>query len=447
MNDFTKGNVTKQIILFSIPMLLGNVFQQLYSMVDAMIVGRFVGGNALAAVGSTGPALNFLLAIIFGLSTGASVAISQYYGATQYEKLKRTVSTSLLFLVVLVILVSVFGYIFAPAFLRILNTPIDIMKDATAYLRIMMMGLILMLYYNLFTAYLRALGDAKNPLYFLIAASLLNVVLDIILVRNFNLGVEGAAYATIISQALAAVLCFIYIKKNVPMLDMNFKNLVFDSKLFIVILKYSIPAAIQLSVVSLASLTIQRLVNSFGPNTIAGFTAATKIDSFATMPVSSISMAISTFVAQNMGANQMVRAKKGFRSAMVLSLGYALLVSIAAVIFGRLLIGIFVGEGMNEILNVGVEYLSVMAIFYFLFAIFFSFNGFFRGSGDAVIVMILTITSLTIRSVCAHVLVYQFGFGPISIAWSIPIGWAFCSILCFIYYRLNLWRGKIAVNN
>ncbi len=448
MNNFTKGNVTKQIILFSLPLLLGNIFQQAYNMVDAIIVGRFVGADALASVGVSSQVISFLLSIIMGLAVGASVAISQFYGAEQNDNLKRTVSTSIISLTVLVAIVSTIGYIFAPFFLTLLKTPLTIFDDAISFLRIMMIGLIFILFYNLFAAYLRALGDSRNPLFFLIIASVLNVILDILFVAYFGFGVNGAAIATVISQGLSALLCFLYIRKNVPLLNIRKKDLKFDYKLFLITLKYSIPAAIQYSIVSLASLTIQRLVNSFGENTIAGFTAATKIDSFATMPVASISMAISTFVAQNMGANQMDRAKKGFHKALLLSLGYGIAISIIAIIFGRELIGIFVtGETIPEVLKVGTGYLAIMAMFYFLFAIFFSFNGFFRGAGDAVVVMALTIISLTIRSFMAHLLVYKFNFGPNAVAWSIPIGWGFCCILCFLYYKFNLWKGKIAIKN
>lgn len=446
MNDFTKGNATRQIISFAVPMLVGNLFQQLYSMADAAVVGRYVGGDALAAVGASAPLVNFLLSVIIGLTTGASVLISQLFGAGREDELKRAVSTSVVFMGALTLLVSLLGMTLAPQMLSLLDTPGNIRQDALDYLRFMFGGLILTLLFNVYQAYLRALGDARNPLFFLIFSTLLNVGLDVLFVAGWGMGVRGAAIATLIAQGVAALPCLLYADRKVPLL--RIRKWTFDPVLLRAILRYSVPAAIQLSVVSLASLTIQRLVNGFGSNAVAGFTAATKIDSFATMPLSSISAAISTFVAQNMGAGQLERAKRGFRSATVLALGLGLLISALAFGIGREVIASLVSAGdpnRPAIIDVGVRYLNIIAASYSLFAIFFSFNGFFRGVGDAVIVMALTITSLTLRSVCAHVLVYRFGIGPEAVACSIPVGWGLCSLLAFVYYRRDLWAGKSAV--
>ena len=446
MNDFTHGNPTKQILLFSLPMLIGSVFQQFYNMADAVVVGRYVSSDALAAVGTAGTIVNFMLAIMGGLATGASVLISQFFGAGEHEKLKRTVSTSVVTLLVLVIFISVGGVLIMPAFLRMLNVPGNIFDDTLIYLRILLGGMVFMMVYNLFAAYLRALGDTKRPLYILMLSTIINILLDLLLVLKFDMAVAGVAWATLIAQAIKGVVCYIYVIKHVPFLKVE--SLVFDKILFRSLLRYSLPAAIQLSLTSFAALTIVRLVNSFGSVEIAGYTAALKIDQLALMPLMNLSLAISTFVAQNMGAGLESRAKKGLRSGALIMGTTAVVVSGFIMIFGRYLISFFVDENAAntpQIIQSGTSYLVVIAFFYILHAMFFAYNGFFRGVGDAVIVMALTIISLTIRSVSAHLLVQYAGLGIEAVAWSIPIGWGLCTMFCIWYYKKRLWQGKTAL--
>ena len=446
IKDFTKGNATKQILLFSLPMLIGNVFQQLYSMADAVIVGRLVGGDALAAVGASASLLAFFLAMLIGLTTGASVVISQLFGAGQEERLKRTVSTSILFLAGLGLILSALGVAFAAPLMRLMNTPQEVFGDAVWYFSICMGGCIFQMIYNVYSAYLRALGDAKTPLVFLILASLLNIGLDILFVGPLNMKVAGAALATVLAQGLSGLACYLYARKKVPLLHIT--KWVFDKQLFKLILRYSIPAAVQFSLTSLASLTIVRLVNGFGSSAVAGYTAAIKIDQFATMPLSNISLAISTFAGQNMGAGQEQRAKQGLKSGLIAMVGVGIVLSLVIFAFGNTLVRLFVDSAdasFNEIVRIGHEYLSIMAYIYTLFAIFFAFNGFFRGVGDATIVMVLTIVSLTLRAVSAHLLVAYANMGPEAVAWSIMVGWALCGAIAFFYYKKRLWAGKAAV--
>ncbi len=447
MNDFTKGSIIQQLVSFSIPMLIGNVFQQLYSMVDAVVVGRYVSGTALAAVGVSMNVLNFLVAVLIGLTTGASVLISQFYGAKQREKLERTVSTSIVFLAVLSMVIAIVGIVFSPTFLHILNAPPEMMDDAVLYMRIIMAGMLFPIFYNMYTAYLRALGDSRSPLFILICCTALNTGLDLLFVIRFDWGVAGAAAATIIAQFMSVLLCFVYVWKRVPLLHV--KKLAFDRGLFGLVLIYGIPAAIQLSLVTLASLTITRLINSFGTAAMAGITAASKIDQMAIMPVSNINMALSTFVGQNMGAGQETRARKGFRSAVLIMVCIAALISLLIIIFGPRLIALFLNEediNTAEILRVGLDYLNIIAVFYFLFAFLFAFNGFFRGVGDAVIAMVFPVVSLILRAAAAHLLVRFAGMGPEALAWSIPIGWGVTSLASFVYYKKRMWAGKMVFN-
>ena len=444
--DFTKGSIGKQIILFSIPMLIGNVFQQAYSMIDGVIVGRFVGGSALASVGVAMNVTHLFVATLIGLTTGASVVLSQFYGAKQDEDLKRTVATSIVFLSVLSVSMAVFGYLFAPNLLRLLNTTDEIFADALIYLRIMMLGMVFPVFYNMYTAYLRALGDSRSPLYILMGATLLNIILNVIAVALLGFGVMGAAITTIISQAVAAVACYFYARRFVPLL--NVKKLAFDQKLFKQILRYGIPAALQMSFGMLAILTITRLINSFGTVAIASIIAAGKVDSLAIMPISNVGMALSTFVGQNIGAGKVERAKKGLRTTLLILIGMAVIISTVLIFFNANLLSLFLDTAdvhRTDILALGSQYLEIKVIFYFLFALLVAFTGFLRGVGDAVAAMAMPLISLGIRTLMAYLFVLWLGIGPVALAWSIPLGWASASAISFIYYKSHRWRGKAVV--
>ena len=444
MNDFTTGNIAKQIVLFSIPMLIGNLFQQMYSIVDAMVVGRFLGGGALAAVGVSMTAFHFFIAALFGLTTGASVIISQFFGAKQYDKLGTALSTSVLFLAAFSVIMTALGIIFTPALLRLLNAPADVFDYAVVYMRIQMGGLVFVIFFNMYTAYLRAMGNSRTPLYILIFATTFNGLLNILLVVVLGLGIGAVSAGTVVSQALAAVACYVYTRRRVPLLRVNKYS--FDKKLFATILKYGLPAALQLSFVNLAALTIARLINSFGTAAIAGITAASRIDQMAILPISTLSLALSTFVAQNMGANLEERARQGFRTMLLYMVLLAVGISAVLVVTSPWLVSLFIDSTdmyAPEMLRTGQEYLRIMVIFYFLFAFLFGFNGFYRGAGDAVIAMVFPICSLSIRTISAYALVHLAGMGPEALAWSIPIGWGVTSAVSCIYYRKRLWAGKI----
>jgi len=445
MRDFTEGSITKPLVSFAAPMIIGNLFQQLYSIVDAIVVGRFVGGGALAAIGISISVVGFLTSTLIGFTTGAAVVISQFYGAKKFDRLKSTVSVSVLFMLALSAVLTVLGIVFAPHLLRLLGTDPEIFDDALVYLRVMMCGIVFTMFYNMYGAYLRALGDSRRPLYILIFTVTLSGLLTFYLVVYQGMGVVGAAASTIFAQFIAALLGFLYTRRFVPLL--NIKKLFFDSELFGLILKYGTPAALQMSMVTLAHLFITRLINTFGPAAMAGITAVARIDQLAIMPVATLSMAMSTFVAQNMGAGFENRARKCFRISMIYTFIMAVCISAILMFFAPELISLFINhaeESSSEILRIGTNYLNVMVVFYFLFAVLFSFNGFFRGVGDAKIAMIFPALSLTIRTVSAYILVGFFDMGPEALAWSIPMGWSICSLASWIYYKKGLWVGKVA---
>ena len=447
MIDFTSGNPMKQIFNFALPMLVGNLLQQLYSMADTIVVGRFVSGTALAAVGSSSSIIQFLVSVLIGLTTGASVVISQFYGAKKEAELKRTVSTSIIFMAVFSIIITIGGVAGAGPLLRFLGVDESIYEGAKLYLTIIMAGVTFPVYFNMYMAYMRALGDSKSPLYILLFSTTLNIVLDVLFVAGLGWGIAGAAIATIIAQTLAMVFCIWVAVRKIHLLRIN--KLEFDKNIFKLILTYGVPSSIQLSITSLASMTIMRLVNSFGAITVAGFTAGVRVENFALMPLSNVFTAISTFVGQNMGANQEDRAKEGLMAGLKLMVVISIITSVLIIVFSRFLMAQFVGAGdinAAAIISEGTIYLSIISLFYILFAVFFAFNGFFRGVGDAIIVMILTITSLTIRTVSAHFLAANFGMGIASVAWSIPIGWGLCGAFGIFYYKMGWWRGKVATD-
>ena len=448
MKDFTQGSITKQIIIFVIPMMIGSVFQQLYSLADAVIVGRYIGGGSLAAVGISMTVSFFLISLLIGLTSGASILISQLYGAKDIDQMKRVISTSIIFLTILAFVLTVVGITLTPLILQALGAPLDIVDDARIYMQITMGGIIFTAFYNMYTAYLRALGETKRPLYILIFSSLLNIGLNYLFVPVWGLGITGAALGTVISQGVAAILCYIYVRHRVSLLRV--REMVFDQSLFIAVLKYGLPAALQMSMVALAALIITRLINSFGTAAIASITAVQRIDQLAIIPIFTLSTALSVFVGQNMGAGKEERCMKGLRIVMIQSLVVAIGISAALLIFGRRLIALFIyqyDENIYEILEIGHNYMRIMILFYFLFAILFSFNGFFKGVGDAMIAMVFPGISLAIRTVAAYGLVYLGGMGPEALAWSIPLGWTVSCILSFIYYKRRLWVGKMVIRD
>ena len=447
MNDFTQGNSTRQIIIFSLPLLLGNLFQQMYNAIAAMVVGRYVGGGALAAVGISVFVINFLLAVMMGLTTGASVLISQFYGARQRENLQRTVTTSFILLVLLAVFISALGVLLAPQILYLLDAPPDVFDDAVIYLRIMVGGTIFGMIYNLFAAYLRALGDTRRPLYILIFSCILNLVFTLWFVLGINMGVAGAAWAAIIAQAFTALVIYIYVLRCAPALKIT--SLTYDRVLARSVLRYSVPTALQLSISTLFSLVFMRIVNSFGSAAAAGFTAALRIDQFVVMPINTLSLAISTFVAQNMGAGFEDRAKRGFKSSFLLGTGMALVISTIIIVFGESLLALFVDSGAAdapEILRTGAEYILTLAGFYVPFAIFLAFIGFFRGVGDAVIAMVLMVGGQALRIVCSYLFIYFTNLGITGLALSVGLGWAVPALFSWYYYKKQLWHGKMAMS-
>ncbi len=392
MIDMTKNSPVKNIILFTIPMLIGNVFQQFYNITDSAIVGQFIGKEALAAVGASFPIMFFLIALIMGATMGITVMISQFYGAKDYENVKLTIETAYIFLFITSIIASVSGIFLNRYILVILKTPEEILESALLYINIMFYGLIFLFGYNSISAILRGLGDSKTPLYLLIISTITNIFLDLAFVILFGWGVWGVALATVISQGISFILGIIYLHKKNHLFRVNYFKLRFSKKIFLRSIKIGLPSGVQQMLVAAGMMALMRIVNNFGTDAIAAFTVAGRIDSFAMMPAMNLSMAMSTFVGQNIGAGKIDRIKTGVRSGLVFSLIISTVLSFTIIFTGKYLLKIFTND--PTVIAIGVDYFYIVAPFYVAFSTMFIFNGALRGAGDTIVPMFVTLLSL-----------------------------------------------------
>ncbi|MCY6484907.1 MATE family efflux transporter [Clostridium aestuarii] len=444
MKDLTKGNEAKIIFYFALPMLIGNVFQQFYNTVDSIIVGRVVGKSALAAVGTSFPIIFLLVSLIIGVTMGSTVLIAQYYGAKNIKKVKSTIDTAYIFMFVASLVMSIIGIVFSESILKLMNTPADILPQAKSYLNIMFIGLIAMFGYNSISAVLRGLGDSKTPLYFLILSTGINIVLDLLFIYIFRLGVNGAAWATVIAQGCSFVFGVYYLNKNHRIFKLNVRKMTFDKQIFKLSLKIGLPTGIQQMLFAIGIGALQALVNGFGENTMAAFTAASRIDSFATMPIMTFGTAISTFVGQNIGANKIGRVKNGFKVTVIMSAVFSLFITLVMFLFGDMLVKLF--NTNPQVIAIGLDYLRIISTFYVVLAVMFVINGVLRGVGDTMIPMIVSILSLwIIRVPVAKVLSTRWN-SPNGIWWAAPVAWTVGLLLTIIYYMSGKWKNKIAIN-
>lgn len=441
-NDFTQGNAAKSILMFSLPMLLGNIFQQLYSAVDAMVVGRYVGKDALAAVSGTWSSVMLVLAIALGFATGLSVVISQLYGAGDLEKLRRALSTAIFIALGFAVVFSAVGYILSPTLLRVLKVPDEIFADALLYIRIGFITLIGPFAYNGCAGVLQAIGDSKTPLIFLIISSVTNVVLDLVFVIVFKWGVAGAAVATAIAQILSGVLAIYYIATRIPALHISKDEWVFDKDLVKDIARYGIPSSMQMGVFSVAMMSIQGLANSFGTDMMAAFSASNRIEDFAGMPISNLASSLTLFVGQNIGAGQHERAKKGLRSTLIMLAVVCAVVAVALPVLGTTLIGLFVKESEVLVIETGVKSINFISMFFFISALNQAFGSFLQGAGDTTYTMLSSLLVLVVRIPLAYYLASFESIGYMAIWYSLPCGWAAAGLFKIARYLTGKWKTK-----
>ena len=439
------GPPLKPILLFGLPILVSNVFQMLYSIVDSIVVGNYVGADALAAVGSSTTLANLLVALASGLTVGASVVVSQFFGAGQKEKVKASISTSIIFMVILGAVLSVLGVATAGLVTDLCNVPKEIFGDSVTYIRIYMSGLIFMLLYNYFASILRALGDSTTPLVFLIISSLLNVALDLFFVIALGLGVAGVAWATVISQALSVILCAVYVRFKVEVFQFEKSEFRFDKEQFRNLLRLGVPSAIQGSITSIGFVFVQALINSFGSVNIAAYTAATKMEILAHLPVESFAMSLSVFVGQNMGAGLIERTKKGMWSVTIFNIIISGITTAIIFLTCPILIGLFVKSGEAEVIALGSTFLKIVAPFIFIEALMQGFSSVLRGSGDSVMAMAAMMCDLGLRMILSFVFSLGLGIGFFGCAWAIPCGWGAALLVGFIRYRSGKWQKMTVV--
>ena len=429
VTDMTRGKPLQLILRFTLPLFVGNLFQQLYNVVDSIVVGRFVSKDALAAVGASFSLMNFITAILIGICMGCGVVFAQYYGAGDIPRLKRAVSTALLFAGGLTVVLTTLSLAFAGPLLRLIQIPEEIFEMTRGYILIIFGGLPFVFLYNAGAFLLRSLGNSKVPLYFLILSTALNIVLDLLFVVGFGMGVQGAALATVAAQAVSSVCCILYCLKKLTLLRYAKGEFCFDRAIFGKIASYGVLTSVQQSIMNLGILAVQGIVNTFGTNVIAAFTVAVKIEAFAYLPVQDFGNAFSTYVAQNKGGGRMDRIRQGTRVCIGTILCACFVISLAVVIFARPLMGIFLSPEEGAVIATGVGYLRVVAPFYALIGFLFMHYGFYRGLGDLPMSILLTVISLGLRVALAAAL--SIPFGPAGIWWSIPIGWLCADLVGF----------------
>ena len=419
--DMTMGKITPLLISFTIPLVLGNLFQLLYNAVDSIIVGKFVGEDALAAVGTSNPLVTLVILFVSGLCMGAGVLISMQYGAKDYDKLCLQLSSTLIGGLVFSAAVAIVSVIAAPALLRIMQTDESIMDMATAYLRIILMGLIFTFIYNFFASALRAMGDSKTPLYFLMISSVFNIAGDLFFVIVLRWGSNGCALSTVISEALSCLLCVLYIKAKIPVLCLDRKWLCFEKKTFYKTVQYGWTSAMQQATVQLGKLGIQTIVNTMGVAAMAAFAAVNRIDDFAYTPEQNIAHSMTSLLAQNEGAGKKERVREGFRCGMKIELIYGVIVCIICFTCARPLMLLFVND--EEVVRHGVQYLHLIALMYLLPAVTNGIQGYFRGIGDLKVTLWSSFVNMGVRVIAAIPLVFVCKLGMAALPFSYLCGW------------------------
>ena len=436
----TSGNIWKQIILFSIPLLFGNFFQLMYNTIDSIIVGQYVGKEALAAVGASTPLINLLISFFMGLSTGAGVIVAKFFGGKKYEELSDSVHTFILFSLIFGIILSVVGVIFSETLMVWMKTPEDVIVGAVEYLKIYFYGCVFVCVYNAGTGILQSVGDSKSPLIFLIISSIINVVLDLYFVRDLNMGVAGAAWATLIAQAVSALLVILKLSKTSEPYKLFINKLRINSHLLYEIVRIGVPTGLQLMIVSFSNVLVQTYINDFGSSSIAGFSSALKYDSFIGLPLNSFALAITTFSGQNLGAKQFKRVREGIKITLILSTITVTVLGVIAFVFAELAIGVFSND--FDVIKTGALTMRIMGPFYFVLCFHQIYSGALRASGRSMAPMVISILCFVlIRQIFLASLINVINDISL-IAWSYSLTWSISSLITSAYHHFTKWLEK-----
>ena len=430
--DMTEGSIWPHLIRFSIPMAIGLLFQQLYNTVDTLVVGQFVGQQAQAAVGSTGPIINTVVGFCAGLATGASVLISQRYGAHDNDGLGKAVHTTIALTILMSVIATLIGQVIITPMLRFMQTPEDVMADSSRYLAIYFAGVAGILFYNIGGGILRAVGDSRRPLYFLIVSALLNTVLDLLFVLVFGMGVAGVAYATVIAQVISAALNIVVLVREPGGYGLRWRQIRIDRDALRIILRLGLPSSIQSAITSFSNVFVQSYINFFGSACMAGYGIYGKIDALALIPVQSISMSSTTFVGQNWGAGQRQRAREGVRAAVIMSLISTVVLGALVFLLARPLTAFFSPEA--EVIDYGVRFIHIVTPFYLMICFNQIYAGALRGIGDATMPTVIMLISFVVFRQIYLAVTKALGAGFIAVALAYPVGWILCSTLLIIRY-------------
>ena len=443
----TQGSVVGHLVRFAVPLLLGNLFQQLYNTVDLWVVGKFVSNEAYSAVGTVTPIIIMLIGFFMGLASGAGVVISQYYGAKKYNQVRQTVHTSIVMTLALGAVLSAAGILIIPYMLKLMNTAPEAVPEATTYLTIYFAGAMGLLLYNMGSGILRAVGDSKRPFYFLVVSALLNIALDLLFVIGFGMKVEGVAYATILSQGVSAALILLVLaRSNEDCVRLRWKELRVDRRILRQIIRIGVPSALQMAITSFSNVFVQSYINYFGLDCMSGWTTYSKLDQFIILPVQSLGLAATTFVGQNLGTDQVERAKRGTRDAFLLSVGITVVISSAAIALAPQLVAFF--NDKPEVVAYGSLFLRYMCPCYVLICVNQVYSGSLRGAGISQPPTYIMLASFVVfRQIYLYIMANFVSNTILPIAMGYPAGWLVCSVLTLIYYSHVDLAGKRVVDD
>lgn len=431
--SMTEGKIWKKLLLFSIPLMMGSFFQQLYNTADSIIVGNYVGKEALAAIGATDNLINTFIGFFMGLSTGAGIIISQYFGAKDEKNVQIAVNTTIGLTFVMSVICTVCALGFRTQMLKLMNTPAEVFVQADAYLRIYFLGVTGLLFYNMGAGILRAVGDSRRPLYFLIFSTVLNIVLDLIFVAGFSLGVEGAAYATVISQGASAVLVMIVLSRERASYRVVWNRIRLNPEMIGKIVRVGLPMALQSAVVSFSNVFVQSYINHFGVAAMAGWLAYGKVDKFCLLPIQSLSLGLMTFVGQNYGAKRYDRIRKGIRTGLTMCFGIAICMIILINLFAESLVSMFIQS--PDVVKFGTLFIHIEMPFYLALCVNSVYDSTLRGIGMTKgPMLIMMINSILFRQIYLFV-VSRVSESMIPIVLGYPLGWILCSVMLVLYYK------------
>lgn len=437
LEPMTTGSISKRMIAFALPLLLGNLFQQLYNTVDSLIVGNFLGSSALAAVSSSGSLISMLIGFLSGIASGAGVIVSRYFGANDEKDVCRAVHTMVAFGLVAGVLMGVVGVVFSPQILVWMGTPDSVMPESVAYLQIYFFGSLGFVMYNIFVGILQAVGDSRHPLYYLMVSSVVNLVLDLLLIAGFHTGVGGAALATVVSQLISAALCFAQLLRTRASYRIRLSQIRFDFKMLRQIVQIGLPSGVQNSIISFANVIVQSHINAFGAMAMAGYGAYSKIEGFAFLPINSFTMAMTTFVGQNLGAGQKDRTRWGARFGILTTVLLAELIGVVVFLLAPQLVAAF--DSNPEVIRFGVEKARTAALFYCLLAYSHSVASVLRGAGKAVVPMLIMMTFWCVVRVTFLSISIPMTHSIQMVYLVYPLTWSLSSISFFFYYKKANW--------